>query len=245
MARLSVSKRSVRIGLLTVAIGAGAGYALSSQLASKEAAASPSYSQSPPATLRNAGLQPCGTAGGADIAYVVTFAPGHTLAEFSVPGFTAVPLFQPTAINYSPSTTQLYVVVANAPATLRPAALTSSSSFTYSGWLSQSTDASLLSCNYRLADKPDALALAQKGFGALVSSNLATQSSIDDPSTIYIVADDPADANLALVIAAFNSGSVTATATTPKLDRTSAAALINKTTGQIVELGPTNLYATP
>lgn len=59
----------------------------------------------------------------------------------------------------------------------------------------QTADLSLRSCHYRLADNARAKAIAASGSLALLQAGLLTQNQLADPSTTFLLTDDPLDAS--------------------------------------------------
>lgn len=201
----------------------------------------------PGAQLRMFGIQPCGSDGGflADVAVINS---GHTVADLSGLGYGGAPLFQAGGtIQSGPAGSPLVVVSAeqlNVPV-VTSLLVSSHIASTAEVMKPQASESLLQSCNYHLADNAAALGIAQKAFTAMENDGLATSAQINDPMAIWMVTDDPSDNSKLFVIAALNSGSVPATGTNPHLSRTAIAAWIDKATGDVLEIGPTNIYATP
>jgi hypothetical protein len=59
----------------------------------------------------------------------------------------------------------------------------------------QSADPAIHSCDYRLADRPQAAPFVAAAEAALTAQGLATRQQIEGPGALYLLSDDPLDAN--------------------------------------------------
>lgn len=147
-----------------------------------------------PSTYLNAGpMQSC-AARNATIAVLARVRPGHTLDELG------------TGYGWTASSEPGLYVVKTSSAMADPLGLRGSPSVLAAGYLFASTsDPSLRSCNYRLADNPRALSTFTTLEPALITSGLITRAQIADPSTIMIITDDPTDSRHLFVAAVISS----------------------------------------
>ena len=133
----------------------------------------------------------CGT-GESAIYFVAQLSPSGSASKLRLDGFDVVAL-NPTAAGAPP------VVIVNPRETDGTAvstdALTAEPGVQAAGGVNpQSSDPKLLSCDYRLSDRPADAPLVEAAKSALAAANLSTPADMKGAGAIYMVGDDPLDA---------------------------------------------------
>ncbi|HEV3310150.1 MAG TPA: hypothetical protein VG815_06505, partial [Chloroflexota bacterium] len=133
----------------------------------------------------------CGT-GESAIYFVAQLSPGGLISQLQSDGFNVVALNAvgagtPSIVMVNPHKTDGTSVTAQA--------LESEPGVQAVGAVNpQSSNPSLLSCDYRLSDRPADAPLVGAAQAALMGANLATTTQMNGEAAIYMVGDDPLDA---------------------------------------------------
>jgi hypothetical protein len=86
------------------------------------------------------------------------------------------------------------------------AALQASSAVASAGLLlAQSSNPAYFGCEHSLADSPGAHALVASAEQSMINTGYATSTQLNDPSTTYLVSDDPTEPGIEIVTAELNS----------------------------------------
>lgn len=178
---------------------------------------------------------PCDEQEPGTIAMIASLAPGRSIADLERSGYHAVPALRGKAVGL--------VVVLPAAGARQPADVAKDPAVTGAGWLRAqvTTDPSLRSCDHRLADKPAAVALAQRAIAAMEQAGLLTQAEVDADGTTYLLSDDPISPSQLIFTVLLTKPAV---GEAPSEFRP-VSTLIQKGSGRIVETGEANWYARP
>ena len=135
---------------------------------------------------------PCGT-GESPIYFVAQLSPDGSVPKLQSDGFDVVPLSPTTA--GAQSIVMVNPRKADGTSVSTEALMAEPGVQAAGGVNAQSSDPKLLSCDYRLSDRPADAPLVAAAISALASANLATAADMNSgEDAIYMVGDDPLDA---------------------------------------------------
>jgi hypothetical protein len=139
------------------------------------------------ATFGGLVLTPCQDQQPMEIAVLARLAPGQTIAGVRSEGFDVAPAVENGADD------SLLVVQSPLSATTVDNLRKSPSVFTAGILLAQTMDKELRSCDYRLADNPQAKRIADLVTNAMIADGLLSPYQVNAPGTTFLLTDDPTD----------------------------------------------------
>jgi len=220
-------------------IGIGAGIAIAiTVLFHLTGSSSQTIDSPPPARLGGIQLTPCEQQQPGVVALLGRLATGHSVADLTSQGLGATRAIEggeADLVVIYPGSVDPDLNRLRKDASLRVVA----------PLLAQTTtEQELRSCDYRLADKPAAAAMAAAASKAMVEASLLTQAQIDDGGTMFLLSDDPTNPNhLFLTIStAIGFDKLPTSAVSLSGARTAYVAVVDRTTRAIVQTGKAHWY---
>lgn len=199
-------------------------------------------SYQPIAAKGHASLSPCG-ASPAVIGFVARLRPGYSVSQLTSVGLHPHPLSASTRSNTSglPSVGDSEIVVAGSSSTDLNALQKNAAVAAAGEVLAQSADATLLSCDQHLSDKPKAVVLRDAAIDALVAEGAASRSVLTADSTSWTLSADPLDGKRVFLTAYIPGGVVSNPAASAAgqmlLQSIPLVAVLDKSTGSPIQVG--------
>lgn len=185
-------------------------------------------------------------------------APGHAASELSARGYESANAVVPNLSdivrsgNAVASGTSGPVVIhgggweAGSAAKDASSLISSGVVSTVAPLLGQSTTPNYRSCDYRLADSAEATKLLSEASPVMIASGVLTQAQLIDPSTVYMVSDDPFSSHMEFVTVLLERpvpmSIASSTIPTESQLVTPVVAEVEIATGQVVHVGFGNWY---
>lgn len=220
-------------------IGFGVGIAIAiTMLLDLTGSSSQTVATPPSARLGGIHLSSCEEQQPGVIALLGRLAPGHSVAELASKGLGATQAIEggdADLIVIYPGSAEPDVSRLRGDASLRLVA----------PLLAQTTtERELRSCDYRLADKPEAAAIAAAASKAMIEAGLLTSAQIGAGGTMFLLSDDPTDPNYLFLTISTAIGFDKLPASPAKLSgaRTAYVAVVDRTTRKIVQVGKAHWY---
>lgn len=178
----------------------------------------------------------CGSYSSGFVATLGRLAPGHSMAELAADGIAAAKAY----VGTSDDELVLHPSHPDAPFDLSGITALASSAVLRP----QTSDSTLRSCEYHLADNPAASAVANVSIAAMIQDGNVAQPDTTTGNTVEMLTDDPFNSGQLLFIFVLPSPSKAPVPGEANVSRRSVVAFVDRTTHTVTGTAITNLYAT-